>query len=222
MADYINKNILCQAYVHVEPEEITDGLLEGIEAHLKDFVRSRAEFFLYPDPDVEIELKDGSIKLYATIMGTITTLFAGVANYPEFREGAIQIYEDVRRLSDYIASESLFSTRARHDQVIRVEARTGVVGSVRKIVGEIDTVKTMNGTVYADRLANKLAQCKEDILKLMDNLRSDEDRVLVKKGFQELLEALPNTPTPPPRKQNPPDHVFSYRNELKALTKLVE
>ncbi len=222
MADYIDKNILCQAYIHVEPEEITDKFLKELSDHLKSFVHSRAEFFLYPDPEIDIELKDGSIKLYATVLGTISTLFVGVANYPDFREGAILIYEDVKRLSDYIASESLFSTRARHDQVIRVEARTGVIGSVRKIVGEIDAVGSMNGVEYADRLANKLGECKEGVLKLLDNLYAEEDIALVKDGVLGLLEKLPNTPTPPPNKQNPSAHVLSYRKELEAIKKVLK
>lgn len=132
MADYINKNIICQAYVHVDPEDVSEELLVDLRSHLENFVKSRSEFFLFPNPEVSIELKEGSIKIYATILGTFGALYGAVANYPSFREGVGLIYEDTKRLSEYIASESIFTTKARHNQVIRVEARTGVIGSIKK------------------------------------------------------------------------------------------
>lgn len=222
MADYINKNILCQAYVHVEPDKITDELIEELSVHLNEFVKSRAEFFLYPNPEIDIELKEGSIKIYATILGTITTLFAGVTNYPDFREGAILLYEDVKRLSDYIASESIFSTKARHHQIIRVEARTGVIGSVKKIITDLDAVKSLNGTVQADSLTAKLFGIKEDIGKLLENLKSSDDEVFVKNGFSKIIDSMPKTPLPPPRKQNHPDQIAAYRDEIKAIKELLK
>ncbi len=217
MADYINKNILCQAYVHVEPAEVTDEVVERLREHLTDFVRTRAEFFLYPNPDIEIELKPGSIKLYATVLGTVSTLFAGVANYPNFRQGAISIYEDTKRLSEYITTESLYSTKARYGQVVRIEARTGVVGSIRKVVSEFNTLEGMNGTAYASRHAIKLSEIKSQVEKLIQNLNSDEDIALVKSGLIDIVNSLPDTPKPPPGKTNENEAILSYREERKNL-----
>lgn len=221
MADYINKNILCQAYVHVEPEEITEELLAYLETHLKSFVQTRAEFFLCKDPEVEIELKDGSIKLYATILGTVTTLFAGVANYPDFREGAILLYEDTKRLADYITTESIYSSKARHGQVIRVEARTGVIGSIRKVIAELDILKGFDGVFYVNRHTEKVIGIQNQLSKLLDNLNSKEDVQLVKSGILGIVNELPNSPMPPPNKTNNPDLLIIYREELKKLKRLL-
>ena len=217
MANYINKNILCQAYIHVEPDEITEELLENLQNHLESFVKTRAEFFLYPNPEINIELKEGSIKVYATILGTVTTLFAGIANYPDFREGAILLYEDTKRLSDYITTESIFTTKARHNQVIRIEARTGVVGSLRKIVGELDALKSMNGKEYANTHSDKIIDIKDQTLKLIDNLNSIDDVSLVKEGLLSIVTELPNLPLPPNKKTNSDEAILLYQRELEAM-----
>lgn len=222
MADYINKNILCQAYVHVEPDEINNRLLSQLEAHLTTFVKSRAEFFLYPNPDVEIELKDGSIKLYATVLGTVTTLFAGIANYPEFREGAIMIYDDVKLLSEYITAESLFSTKARHHQVIRTESRTGVIGSMRKIVSDYDQLNSTEGELSPEQQVKKLAEINDHVNKLILNLHSNDDVKLIKEGFLGLTKGLPDRPSPSPQKRNSPMIISHYQNELEALNQTLK
>lgn len=217
MADYINKNILCQAYVHVEPEEITEELLAHLKGHLTDFVKTRAGFFLYQNPEISVELKEGSIKVYASIFGTIGALYTGIANYPGFREGAILIYEDAKRLSEYIASESLYETKARHDQIIHVEARTGVVGSLRKLVAELDRLKAMNGSSYAIQHTKKIESIKDQVNTLIENLQSNDDVALVKNGLIEIVNELPEIPRPPPDKNNTRNAIISYQRELKAL-----
>jgi hypothetical protein len=217
MADYINKNILCQAYVHVEPEEITEELLAHLKEHLTNFVKTRADFFLYQNPEISIELKEGSIKVYASIFGTIGALYAGIANYPGFREGAILIYEDTKRLSEYIASESLYETKARHDQIIHMEARTGVVGSLRKLVADLDSLKAMNGSSYAIQHTKKIESIKDQVNTLIENLHSNDDVALVKNGLINIVNELPETPRPPPEKTNPRDAIISYQRELKIL-----
>jgi len=222
MADYINNNILCQAYVHVEPDCITDELVNNLKLHLNEFVKSRAEFFLYPNADIDIELKDGSIKVYATILGTVSMLFAGVSQYPEFREGAILMYEDVKRLSDYIATESIFSTRAKHNQVIRIEARTGVIGSIKKIVNLLDLVRSNNGVVFADTLASRLNQAATDTQKLLGNLKSKEDEILIKTGINQIINELPRNPKAPKRRTNSKEQIELYNSAITYIKEIVK
>ena len=222
VANYIDKNILCQAYIHIKSEHLTDEELLKLEQYLDEFVTSRADFFLYPDPDIDIAIKDGSIKLYVTILGTLSALFTGVANYPDFREGAIQIYDDAKRLSDYMTTESLFQAKARHNDVIRVEARTGIIGSVKKVINDLDAVKSQNGSVMADTLATKLSKSKEDIGKLLSNLNTEEDRKLVKDGLTEIINKFPSAPTAPPKKRNHSDLVEMYQRELDDIKRVIQ
>ncbi len=222
MANYINGNMLCQAYIHVEPDEITQELTTQLQNHLESFVKTRVDFFLYSETDINIELQEGSIKLRITVFGTMMALFSAVANYPEFRSGAISMYDDVKRLSEYVISESVFSTKAKHHQIIRVEARTGVIGSTRKIISKLDMVNNNNGKVMADTLTKYINQSGENIEILLNRVKTEEDKNFIKNGFQEIISELPKKPTPPNKKTNTDEQIKLYESSVDYITKIVE
>lgn len=172
MADYINKSIICQAYLHIDPapEDISDDeLKEALEA----FLGVRAEFFLYKEVGTDVELKEGSLKIYLTIMGT---LYAGISQYPSFRQGIDMFATDAKRVSEYAISESLFLTKSRHDCILRTEARTGVCGTLKKIADEIDGIRRNSGEVDPSKVIEKMESLKKVILTFKDNVNSEEDK----------------------------------------------
>src|SRR5262245_41461509 len=125
MADYIDKNILLQAYVHIQLRStLTANRLEQLQRELTDFAEARGRFFICPEVDVEIEFKEGSLKSYLTIAGA---LYLAISNYGSFRSGVDYLYSDIKRLSDTLVAESLFVTKAKHREIIRTEARVGII-----------------------------------------------------------------------------------------------
>jgi hypothetical protein len=202
VADYINKNILAQAYLHIEPEDMESIDLDAISEHLNEFLRSRTDFFFTSSADISVEFAEGSIKIYGTVLGTIAAIYSGIATYPSFREGVLLLYEDSKRLSEYVVAEGLFTTNARHQNIVRLEARTGVIGSLRKVVGLIDQARNMNGVKSADKIEEKLVEADTELRLLLSNLNSEEDLQLVRNGLKNLFEELPEVPAPPPRSFN--------------------
>ncbi|WP_181826365.1 hypothetical protein [Klebsiella pneumoniae] len=96
MADYINSNILCESYVHVEPEwlkqvsaVIREEKLSLIRNEIEDFADKRIKFFLSDDVLIEIKFTEGSIKAKVTAYGPIILLIgSAILNYSSFRESA--------------------------------------------------------------------------------------------------------------------------------------
>ncbi|MBD8791494.1 hypothetical protein IFR09_18290 [Pseudomonas syringae] len=172
MADYIDKSIICQAYLHIDPapEDITD---EELTTALRAFLGARAEFFLYKDVGTDVELKEGSLKIYLTILGSLAV---GIAQYSDFRDGIDKLASDAKRVSEYAISESLFLTKSRHDCVLRTEARTGVCGTLKKIADEIDSIKRNNGEVDPSKLIERMENLKKVIFTFKDNVNPSEDK----------------------------------------------
>ncbi|WP_207807945.1 MULTISPECIES: hypothetical protein [unclassified Pseudomonas] len=193
MADYINKSIICQAYLHIDP--VPENLDEAaLKAELESFLGVRAEFFLYKDVGTEVELKEGSLKIYLTILGT---LYAGIAQYPDFRQGVELFAADSKRVSDYAVSESLFLTKSRHDCVLRTEARTGVCGTLKKIVDEIDFIKRESGAADPSRLIARMEALKKDIFIFKDNVTDPADKEWVFPQLKQYAdEQLPKRAVP--------------------------
>ena len=216
MADYINKNILCQAYIHVEIEELEGAEIKEIESHLVQFLKSRSQFFLYQDVDVSLEVKEGSYKLYLTVLGTVSALYHGIAVYKDFRESVPLLYDDAKRLAEYVVSESLYSTKSKHDQIIRVEARTGVIGSLKKIVGNLNSLSDEFKFLEAKDSNRRLKELKEDVSDLTSNIKSADDLNLVCSELGGMVDRLPLTPANP-KKRNAPEEISEYKSLLKSI-----
>jgi hypothetical protein len=219
LADYINKNILSQAYIHVEPIELeTEEQLAEFKKHITEFARSRTNFYLHPEVSIKIEFEEGSLKARITVMGTIFLLMQGVANYPSFREGVSQIYNDSKRLAEYMVSEAQFFAGSKHQDVIRLEARTGVVGSLHKIILQLEQIKRgAGGSILAKDLVSKIDKAQDDIEELIANLQEQSDIDLVKSGLSGLVKEIPKNPKPPKDKTNALLAISNYKNRRRKL-----
>lgn len=223
MADYINKNILSQAYIHIEPEMLESKEdFERFKKRIETFARTRTSFFLSPDVQVEVEFETGSLKTKITVMGTVLILMQGIANYKNFREGIQLLYSDTKRLSEYIISESLFETGTKHNNIIHLEARAGVVGSIQKAINQLDRIKRgAEGTMLASDIVDKIKEAKTEINKLLHNISDNNDRRFVNTGLLDLANELPDTPKPPKNKINTIRSIGIYREERKKLINIL-
>ena len=222
MADYINNNILSQAYIHVEPLGLdTQEKLLNFKRHIIEFARSRTDFYLAPGVQVDVEFEEGSLKARITIMGSILLLMQGISNYPSFKEGVSLLYQDSRRLAEYLVSEAQFHAGAKHQDVIRLEARTGIIGSLHKVTLQLENIKRgANGGVLARDLEVKIDKVISDIQELSQNLENSVDEGVVKFGLSGIVKEIPETPIPPKDKINNNFSISGYQDKRRRLRML--
>ncbi|HTB82930.1 MAG TPA: hypothetical protein VK742_04685 [Candidatus Sulfotelmatobacter sp.] len=217
MADYIDKNILCQAYVHVElPEGMTENQLEEIKSQLSTFATLRGKFFVYDDVIVDVEFKEGSLKAYITIAGAI---YIAIGQYGSFRSGVDFIYTDVKRLAESIVAECLFMTRARHEAIRRTEARTGVIGSLKILVDDMNQLEGSVGEISVEEAARRVKKIKDDADQLLINVRSDEDAAEIQNELDDFSTNLPDRWPHPPENRPDPLAIVSYYDAISDLRK---
>jgi hypothetical protein len=216
MADYIDRNILCQAYIHIEPVKETKAQLEELKRHLQAFITSRGQFFLYEEVATDVEFKEGSLKVYLTIAGA---LYIAIGQYGSFRDGVNFLAGDAKRLAECVVSESLFITRSRHDNTIRAEARTGVVGALKSAIDRLNQIREELGDVSPQTSARHIAELREQVEKLISNLNDPADPPYVANGLCELVkELLPSKPPHDPKKPAPSQQMVAfYRKEREEL-----
>ncbi|MGO4746513.1 hypothetical protein [Serratia quinivorans] len=207
MANYIDSNILSQSYVHVEPTWLTSVTNEQKEAELQrikdsitEYAQKRLKFFLYDDVDIEVEFEDGSIKAKITAYGKVCVLLSAltpaghvVANYPQYREGVKAIISDVHKIGNVVNSEVLFQTQSRSkDEIIRVEARKGIVGSLEKIHNKMTSIE--NKLIRKDNssisIYNDMLDLNKYISELDANLKDKQDRDSISKSLHEGVKEL--------------------------------
>lgn len=207
MADYINSNILSQSYVHVEPEWLStvrgrekQHIIERIKSIIKVHAEERMKFFLYDDVDIDVSFEDGSIKARITAYGSVCVLLNAlnpvgnfVSNYSSYREGIRAIVSDVARLSDVVNAEVLFQTKSRSKkEIIRVEARKGIVGSLENINKKINDITYRTKTYKKNSVTsvyNSFLDLHKNVLELMDHVNDADDRELVRTA---LIDGIKN------------------------------
>ena len=202
MADYINRNILCQAYVHVEVEREYEESVQLVVDRALPLVLERAEFFLFPEARVEFTPTEGSVKSRITIFGSLILALQGIANYKDFREGIVLLKEDVERVATVAVTETLFALQARNKEIVRIEVRTGVVGSLRRIIADIDRITAENGVVSSRAQSLRLKALRESIEEVIDNIHDADDVELVRNELFLLIQKLPGDALPGPREKS--------------------
>ncbi|MBD8483347.1 hypothetical protein [Pseudomonas coleopterorum] len=197
MADYINSNILAQSYVHVEPSWLSgvkgaerEAKLATIKNKLTSFAEERMQFFLHDDVVVTVELEDGSIKAKITAYGriliflnAINPALATIEKYPAYREGVNIAATDISHLAQTLNLEVLFQTQSRSkSEIIRIEARKGVFGSLERINSKINDINLVLDQKESrpGALTSKFYDLHKGILELFDFIKNEEDRALVR------------------------------------------
>lgn len=196
MADYIRRNILCQSYVHAETSDDYEDAIAIIKNSALPLIETRAKFFLYEDAEISFDSDHGSVKSRITVLGTIAIALQCVTNYKDFREGITLLYDDVQRVAEVATTETLFALRARGQQVVRTESRTGIVGSLHRIISRIDALQADSLDKSVQSKADDLNSVREEILKLIDNINDANDVALVADELYLLVNDIPEHPTP--------------------------
>lgn len=213
MARYIKSNILFQSYVHIEaPYKKLQEKEKQIETKLQDFVTERAQHFLYPDVDIDLEFKEGSIKAYATVRGSLKDCLNG--DYIDFHSEIENLYWFAKRMSDAANMEVAFLTGSFLRSIERTEARPGIIGQTKRILDSILAFRTTDSEKSAAALIRNVRSTRIDAGKLIKNLVDAGDKTMVKKEFSELLNSAP--------KRISPQNKVSDKLELSYSTALTE
>jgi hypothetical protein len=203
MANYIDKEIVCEAYVHLDvQEDLTELQIEKIERHLKKFFDDRVRFLLGEEVATEIETAEGSLKVKLTAFAGIAALLGGgVLKYPEFRDAVKAIYDDSRMLAEASNLETVFVTRTPSCDRLHAEARTGVIGKTAKLITALETIKSKTGNINVpvsradireiDQLGVAIGRLDAEMRNILEKVKTDEDRFCLAKGIHQAFNQLP-------------------------------
>jgi|GEM_PF-690615 len=220
MADYINSNILCQAYLHIEPVNIPEDRLEALRKELELFLSTRGRFFIYDAVSTSVEFKEGSLKVYAGIAGAI---YIAIGQYADFRSGVDYLANDAKRLAECIVSETLFLSQSRHDNTLRVEARIGVVGSLKGVIDKLELTNSELAEADFRVSIKRLESVYSEMERLVANLKDPQDVNYVSDQLCTFIKGLlPKSPPQSPRRKPTPEFTATYQERRKLLIELAE
>lgn len=206
MANYINAEILCEAYSHLEIDLFEDkAALEKLRADLLAFFTERAKFLLGDDVEVKVDFEKGSLKTILTVIGSAALIInTTVSGYGSFRQGIDQLTKDSTLLAQSANLEVIFRTKTEYCNRVNVEKRKGVFGRVDESLREMDGIKrkildsslprNINETKEFNAEIDRLISWDVALDKLFSKLGSPDTEVCIAAGMVEELEKFPAAP----------------------------
>ncbi|WP_158534182.1 hypothetical protein [Paracidovorax avenae] len=204
MANYIDKEIVCEMYVHIKFSDYSnEKKLNEIKSRVKNYFDERVSFLLGDSVETLIETEEGSLKLKVSALAGIAALVgSAIMKYPDFRDAIKIIHEDSKVLAEATALETIFVTKTPSCDRIHSEARTGVIGRTAKIITTLESLADQSRSLKApatkadiktiSELNGKLSAVFGDIEKLLNKINTDEDRYCIAKGFYMAYQQLPS------------------------------
>lgn len=228
MADYIHASILCESYIYIPEYELTEEKKKELTELLTDYAKKRAPILFSADVTVEVELIPGSLKAKVKILGSIVKV---IAFYGGLRCGLDYLFKDSRLMAGAMAMESMFAASAGRQDVERVEMRTGVPGALKRVVARLDSIseRLQRETSEASKkeTLKDLGIAKNELLRILEALPSEEDREAVISGFEEIISENFPKPSAPSKGENNAmdvptaalfrDELAAFQEELKKL-----
>lgn len=220
MANYIDNEILCEAYTHLNVNIYDDAeALATLKAQLLPYFEERAKFLLGEDVTVKIEFEKGSLKTKLQVIGSAGVILlnaiagpiiknphisfpAAVIAYPSFKEGVTHLARDASSLAHSANLEVLFRTKTPYCNRVTIEKRKGIFGRVDNLLSELnilrDTVINDNATSSKDQLQSgvkaveQLIQWNMRAEKLFDKIVNPVTTECISGGLYEALKRMPN------------------------------
>ncbi|TEA79851.1 hypothetical protein [Allopusillimonas ginsengisoli] len=205
MARYISREILCEAYTHLDINLYSNKqALQELERKLKPFFEERAKFLLGDDVTVEIKFEPGSLKTRLTVLGSAGLIMLNtLTSYGSFRQGVEALSRDAASLAESANLEVLFRTRTPYCDRINIERRKGVFGRVDDHLSKLDAIgiaisssdlpRNDHDIQQANALVDRLVDWNIQVSKLFTKLESPDTIACVAEGLEYELNKFTKT-----------------------------
>lgn len=160
MANYLKKDVLCEAYTHLDIDLYTDKeQLENLKSNMQAFLEDRAKFLFGEEVTVKVSFDEGSLKTTLTVLGAVTAVLGAVSttldattkavdsaielatSASEFRNSVKFLSQDATNLAQSANLELIFRTKTAYCDRVYVEKRRGIFGRVDEYLSTIESVK---------------------------------------------------------------------------------
>ena len=204
MANYIDKEILCESYTNLNIDLFEDKeALDKLKIDIAKYFEERAKFLFGNDITYEIEFEDGSLIIKVKLLGSVA-LFVGAAisSYGSFKDGINQLTDDSILLAQGTNLEVVFKTKANYCDRVTFEKRTGVLGRTQELLQSLDSARTkvsdnkiptnQTSLEFFEKGTSALLLWEGAADKLLKKVKdNNETMACLSSGFLEELEKFP-------------------------------
>lgn len=192
MADYVRKTILSQGYAHIKDISLTPEQKTEYEVTLRTYQESRAKMMMSSSIVPEVKTKDGSLKVYATVYGTLSDAIGDISD--GFMIALNNLYSSSRMLADACIVEGLFLSKKSRRSLVRSESRAGVVKTTKDLFDMTFAAVSAIPEEGEKKINTTLSKIERKVAFLNDQLTDPADKKLVWENYLQEVNRLPRTP----------------------------
>lgn len=160
---------LAEGYIHVNPYMASRGRLVEIGEVCSAAAVEIAQRVYGGGVTLYIRIEEGSAKAW---FGVVAGLAGAIAAYPNLRTGAIALSNDAREFGGYINTTFIEKSKAKEEQVLRVERRTKTPGKITRVIKHLDELNETPAKPERRRL--ELAMVRMELEAIEKDLQQDE------------------------------------------------
>jgi hypothetical protein len=216
MANYIDEEILCESYTHLDIDTYNDPeALKKLKDILIPYFEDRAKFLLGNDVEVRIEFEEGSLKTKLQVVGSAGLILLNAVNpiknpmgtlasviaYGPFRESIKQLADDATLLAQSANLEVIFQTQTDHCDRVNVERRKGIFGRVDDALDQLNSIKAAAEgddipsnhirMEESSQVVQNLIEWNIRIERLFEKISSTETQECMAAGILEEVKKMP-------------------------------
>jgi hypothetical protein len=160
---------LAEGYIHLKPYLASRGRLVEIGELSQVAAEDIAQRVYGGNVTLHIRIEEGSAKAWFTVVAGLAT---AIGTYPTLRAGVIALVNDAREFGGIINTTFIEKSRAKDEQVFRVERRTKTPGKIARVIKRLDELNETPAKPEKRRL--ELAMVRQDLEAIEADLKQEE------------------------------------------------
>ncbi len=164
---------LAEGYIHLNPYMASRARLVEIGELSQAAAIDIAQRVYGGNVTLHVKIEEGSAKAW---FGVAAGLATAIGMYPNLRTGTIALVNDAREFGGYINSTFIEKSKAKEEQVFRVERRTKTPGKIARVIKRLDELNETPAKPEKRRL--ELAMVRQELEAIERDLQQQEIEVL--------------------------------------------
>jgi len=197
---------IAETYFRIEIElNLPDQ--EGLEKSLDAIAANASRGLFNQQVEVVSFVTSGSIRGWVVAAGTMAL---AIEHYGGFRDGLDYLIRDARTFSDQIIS-TVQNSGVPESKILRTERRLGVPGRVKRLLVQLDELKSHGRDLSKAQYDAKIESVKRKTLAILGDTDDTQDRALIVEVLPSSVRSRLPSQLPKPRKDG--DIRFAIRPE---------
>ena len=230
-----NKSMLMSAYVRLDVEFGDKNIMSAKKSDLKKMSNMIANI-VHRDVESDVLLREGSVIMETITSGNLHSLLSPenmkaigvvIAKNPAeslltcdaIREALSILVKDVNEATTFLSMYARHVFQARPCDVTRTEARTGVVGSLKRFMEACDAAR--NEELLAQKRENAMKRASNQLETILDLSKNKDDRELVIKYTDRELKRISRIQITN-QKNKELEYVQDFNKHLSACCKMIK